>query len=177
QDGVPDACDNCVLDANGDQLDADANGIGDACDFALPPTTVTLLPPSTLTIRDTYGSDALELSDGTVWEVTFGFTFGWFAGDRVDVDFFTVTNLDRNESVTASKFGTAITHTSILQVSFGGQFVDLLDGTSWEIDTFDRIAVSFWVTSPRVVVVEKSLYSHSLVRESDGKIVRASPLP
>ncbi|MCH7879532.1 MAG: thrombospondin type 3 repeat-containing protein, partial [candidate division Zixibacteria bacterium] len=31
-DGVPDACDNCPLMFNPDQIDSDANGIGDLCD-------------------------------------------------------------------------------------------------------------------------------------------------
>lgn len=31
-DGVPDDADNCPLAANGDQLDSDADGLGDACD-------------------------------------------------------------------------------------------------------------------------------------------------
>ena len=31
-DGVGDACDNCVSDANADQLDTDGDGDGDVCD-------------------------------------------------------------------------------------------------------------------------------------------------
>lgn len=37
-DSVPDAGDNCPSDANTDQVDSDADGIGDACETNTPPT-------------------------------------------------------------------------------------------------------------------------------------------
>jgi cell wall-associated NlpC family hydrolase len=55
-DGLPDAADNCPGVANGDQADADGNGIGDACDAPSPapdPTAPPVDAPATETATAT----------------------------------------------------------------------------------------------------------------------------
>ncbi len=95
-DGIPNDVDNCPFTFNPDQLDSDRNGIGDACQWTPP--------PEILRIVDIYGfDDVLELSDGSVWEIGFGFIFGWRAGNRVVVELLTITNLDQGGQVTANK--------------------------------------------------------------------------
>ena len=118
----------------------------------------------------------MELSDASVWEVTLGFTTGWFAGDRVVVDSTTIVNLDEAEEVQVSFLGTAIAHPRIDDVLNSGQFVALNDGTLWEIDVLDRLHVNLWLSVQRVVVVRQSQFNYHLVRESDGRVVGATPI-
>ncbi|MBM4024130.1 MAG: hypothetical protein FJ280_01825 [Planctomycetes bacterium] len=46
EDGIPDFDDNCLLMANPDQVDADGNGVGDACAVDFCPTAQTFLSSS-----------------------------------------------------------------------------------------------------------------------------------
>lgn len=164
-DGISNEVDNCPLDFNPNQSDYDRNGFGDACD--------------PLTIVGIYGSDVLELDDGSFWEVTFGFTLGWHVGDRVIVEFGTMENLDEDEEVWVGELGVAVSRSSVRDVYDSGQFVELLNGMLWEIDVLDRSWVRLWLPTQRVVVVEREfylLYLHYLVRESDGSVVGARPV-
>lgn len=154
-DGILNDFDNCIVHFNPNQSDYDGDGFGDACD--------------PLTIVGIYGSDVLELSDDSVWEVSFVSIFGWREGDRVTVDFRTINNIDEDEDVTASRLGTAVAHSSVWEVYDFGQFVELLNGTLWKIAVPDQFWVSSWLRTQRVVVVDL----HYLVRESDGWIVGA----
>ena len=170
-DGVDDSVDNCILFPNPDQADSNGDGIGDGCAIDVPP------PPSgaTATIAAIYGNDVIELSDGSVWEVTFGFTLGWFRGDRVLIEGNRMINLDEVEEVSVSRLGTAILHDRIDSVSSSGEFLLLGGRTLWHIDTLDRFRVAIWLPIQRVVVAQASAFSYRIVRESNGQIVRATP--
>jgi hypothetical protein len=59
-DLVNDACDNCAGTPNNDQLDSNADGIGDACTVATT-TTTTSSSTTTTTVAGTVGVDARKL--------------------------------------------------------------------------------------------------------------------
>lgn len=174
-DGIPDEIDNCVLAFNPLQEDADGNGIGDACGF--------LLPPNTISIVAIYGfgfNSVLELSDASVWEVTFGSTLGWQFGDRISAGFGSISNLenlDTGETVSATGLGFVVGRSSVWNVLGFGEVVELLDGTRWGISFIDQIRTALWLPGDPVTVVQQSLFTYYLVRETDGDVAAASLVP
>jgi hypothetical protein len=165
-DGIANSEDNCPFTANPDQADSDEDGIGDACEGGLP---------SSLTIVANYGNEVLELSDGSVWEVTFGFILGWYAGDHVTVSGSRIANLDEDDDeVSASYLGQAIIHDRIDEVSSGGEYLLLGGGTLWQIDWLDRIHVNLWLSIQRVVVAQKTQFTFNIVKESNGQVAGAT---
>ncbi|MCK4340411.1 MAG: thrombospondin type 3 repeat-containing protein [Phycisphaerae bacterium] len=165
-DGIANSEDNCPFTANPDQADSDGDGIGDACEGGVP---------TTLTIVENYGNEVLELSDGSVWEVTFGFVLGWYPGDRVTVTGSRITNLDDDDDeVSATYLGQAIIHDWIDEVSSGGEYLLLAGGTLWQIDWLDRIHVNLWLPIQRVVVAQETQFSFNIVKESNGQVVGAT---
>ncbi len=106
--------------------------------------------------------------------MTFGFTLGWFSGDRVMIEGNRMINLDEVEEVNVSRLGQAILHDRVDSVSSGGEFLLLSGGTLWHINSLDRFRVAIWLPFQQVVVVQ-SAFSYRIVRESDGQIVGATP--
>ena len=86
QDGVGDACDDCVLVANSDQVDSDFDERGDACDCA-PSYPSTWTPPSEVTgvmfmdrFRLEWDSEAAEVGGAIQYDILRGDMAVWGAG-------------------------------------------------------------------------------------------------
>lgn len=174
-DGVGDSCDNCIVEFNPSQKDSNNDEIGDACSI--------ILQPNTLFITNIYGfgfSSTLQLSDESVWEVTFGSTLGWQFGDGVALGFGTISNfenLDTGEVVSATNLGFVAGRSLVSSVSNFGQFVELFDGSFWEIGVLDRIETQIWFPGKSILVVQQSAFTYYLLDEIDGDAVLASFVP
>ena len=62
-DGLPDASDNCPLDVNADQKDADGDKVGDACDI-LPPGDAPVVAGTTAQVTAVSGEVFIKLPKG-----------------------------------------------------------------------------------------------------------------
>lgn len=168
-DGYADLCgDNCPFVSNPDQRDADMNGIGDACEIA--PL------PDTLTIVGIYASEVIVLSDNSTWETYLFIPYSWRIGDPVSVSASRISNLRLGDDLLADELGTAIGTMTIASVVESGTFVQMLDGSIWQIGVLDRIRTTLWLPFARVILVEPffSFGTYVLIHESNGDIVDAT---
>lgn len=166
-DTVIDTFDNCPIDFNPAQEDEDDDGIGDVCEIVIGETFLLI---------GVFGDNAIELDDGSVWEVQAGTVFTWLDGEEVAVSPPTIINLDAEQTVTVAEIGIAVEHEDIAGISLDGRFVDL-EFSNWEIAVSDQMFTQLWFPGEPVVVVQGPLNDFFLVRESDGRVVEAVEVP
>jgi hypothetical protein len=127
-----------------------------------------------LTVAAIYGTNVLELSDGTLWEISLGFVGGWRVGDPVVLDGVRLTNTyDGTISVAAR--GDVTYRGTVSQVQAAGEILVLDDDSQWRIHVADRAMVALWSTGQAVVMGQTDVVSFHVVRTSDGQIAAAAP--